>query len=228
VYGGDRLSRVFNQFGGPATGPLNMQLLASRGYAVLMPDAPQHPGTPMVDLAKTVLPGVDKVIDLGIADSSRLGVMGHSYGGYSTLALIVQTNRFKAAVAADGMGDLINAYGQMDTSGTAFQTSIMEGGQGLMVGTPWQFRERYIENSPVTYLDRVTTPLLLLHGENDQTVSPFLSDEVFVDLRRLGKEVEYVKYRGEDHSPLYWQYANQVDFATRIIDWFDTRLRPVQ
>ncbi len=224
AYGGSSLSNSFDRFGSAGPGPFNMQLLATRGYAVLLPDAPQHVGTPMVDLAKTILPGVSKVIDMGIADSNRLGVMGHSYGGYTTLSLIVQTTQFKAAVAADGYGDQMGAYGGMDSSGAAFGTSIAEAGQGLLVGTPWQFRERYIENSPIMYLDRVTTPLLLIHGTDDQIVPPFLSDEVFVGLRRLGKEVDYLKYRGEGHSPSAWQYANQVDFWNRVIAWFDGHL----
>src|SRR6185437_12751870 len=105
-------------------------------------------GTPMVDLAKTVLPGVNQVIDMGIADPERLGIFGHSYGGYSALALISQTTRFKAAVMSAGFGDLMALYGEMDGNGSAFGTALAEGGQGLMGGPPWEFRERYIENSP--------------------------------------------------------------------------------
>jgi dipeptidyl aminopeptidase/acylaminoacyl peptidase len=225
VYGGDDLSSRLNHFGLAATGPFNLQLLATRGYAVLLPDAPQHLGTPMLDLGKTILPAVDELISLGIADPDQLGVLGHSYGGYSVLSLLVQTKRFKAAIEADGMGDLIAAYGQMRKDGTAFQTSITEQGQGRMGGTPWQFRERYVENSPLFYFDRVETPLLIVHGSEDETVPPFLGDEVFVALRRLGKRAVYAKYEGEDHSPLYWSYANQVDLANRVIAWFGHHLR---
>lgn len=221
VYGGASFSDRLDRFALAYDGPLNMHLFATRGYAILVPDAPQRMGTPMADLAKTVLPGVDKAIELGIADPGRLAVMGHSYGGYSTLALIVQTKRFKAAVDIDGFGDLISAYGQMDRNGTAYHTAIMDGGQGLMGGTPWLFRSRYIENSPVFFLDRVETPLLIVHGAQDTTVAPFLADEVFVDLRRLGKKVEYAKYEGEDHSPTDYRYANQLDFCVRMIAWFE-------
>jgi dipeptidyl aminopeptidase/acylaminoacyl peptidase len=225
VYGGVSLSNNFDHFGLVFIGPFNLQLLATRGYAVFLPDAPQHLGTPMLDLAKTVLPGVSEVIELGIADPDQLGVMGQSYGAYSTLSLIVQTKRFKAAMVADGYADNLASYGTMNEDGTAYQTAIEEQGQGLMGGTPWQFRERYIENSPMYYLDRVETPLLMFHGANDTTVAPFLGDEVFVGLRRLGKTVEYVKYGGEDHSPLYWSYANQVDFCNRMITWFGRYLK---
>jgi dipeptidyl aminopeptidase/acylaminoacyl peptidase len=224
AYGGDTLSDEVDHFGLADPGPFNLQMLATRGYAVLLPDAPQHLGTPMFDLAKTILPGVDEVISMGIADPDRLGVMGHSYGGYSVLGLIVQTGRFKAALESDGMADLISAYGQMGRDGTAFGTSITEQGQGLMGGTPWEFRERYVENSPFFYLDRVETPLLIIHGGEDKGVAPFLGDQVFVALRRLGKNVEYAKYEGEDHAPTLWSYPNQVDFCNRMIDWFNRYL----
>jgi dipeptidyl aminopeptidase/acylaminoacyl peptidase len=225
VYGGFLLSDWSNHFGVAGPGPLNMQLLATRGYAVLLPDAPQHLGTPMVDLARTVLPGVNRVIEMGIADPDRLGVFGHSYGGFSTLSLIVQTKRFKAALVADGYGDLVAHYGEMDTSGASFGSAIEEEGQGLIGGPPWQIPNRYIENSPIFHLDRIETPLLIVHGASDSTVAPFLGDEMFVGLRRLGKEVEYAKYEGEGHSPIYWSYANQVDFCNRMIDWFDLHLK---
>jgi dipeptidyl aminopeptidase/acylaminoacyl peptidase len=167
---------------------------------------------------------VNKTIEMGVADQDRLGLMGHSYGGYSTLSLIVQTKRFKAAMDVDGLADLIGAYGAMQEGGAAFGTSIAEQGQGLMGGTPWQFLKRYLENSPIFYLDRVETPLLIVHGASDTTVPPFLGDEVFVGLRRLGKKVEYARYEGEGHSPSYWSYANQVDFCNRMISWFDLYL----
>jgi len=226
VYGGSLLSNQFDRFGLAYSGVLNMQLLATRGYAVLLPDAPLHVGTPMFDLATTVLPGINKVIEMGIADPERLGVMGLSYGGYSTLGLIAQTTRFKAAVEIDGMGDYMGFYGEMDKNGSAFGTSLSERGQGVgwMGGTPWQVRNRYIDNSPVYYLDRIETPLLIVHGANDPTVAPFLGDQIFVGLRRLGKEVVYAKYEGEGHSPLNWSYADQVDFCNRMIDWFDLHL----
>ncbi len=225
VYGGALLSNRFDHFGHTSGGPFNMQLFATRGYAILLPDMPVGVGTPMLDMAKSVLPGVNKVIEIGVADPGRLGIMGHSFGGYSTLSLIVLTNRFKAAIDASGMGDLIGSYGEMAKNGAAFGTGMEEQFPGSMGGTPWTVRDRYIANSPVFDFDRVETPLLIVHGSDDEVVTPFLSDEVFVDLRRLGKEVEYARYDGEDHSPAYWRYANQVDLCNRIIAWFDSHLK---
>ena len=219
VYGGDRGGDKVNQFGLVGPGINNLQLLATRGYAVLYPDAPLQIGTPMQDLAKTVLPGVDRVVEMGIADPERLGVMGHSFGGYCTLALIAQTIRFKAAISSGGYGNWIGNYGQMRRDGSTY-------GETKLGSTPWQSRDRYIENSPVFYLDRIQTPLLLLHGELDNAVPSFLADEIFVGLRSLGKWVMYVKYEGESHAPADWEYANQVDYWNRMITMFDTFLKP--
>lgn len=226
VYGGETLSDFTRSFGGfeRGVGYMNVQLFATRGYAVLMPDAPQQMGTPMLDLAKTVLPGVNRVIELGIADPAKVGVLGHSYGGYSVLSLLVQTNRFKAAIALNGMGNLVSLYGEMDANGIAFGTSS-ETGQELVGGSPWEYRERYIENSPFFYLDRVQTPLLLVHGSKDPTFAALLGDEVFVALRRLGKTVEYARYESEAH--IFLENRNQLDVCRRMLDWFDRYLKNV-
>jgi dipeptidyl aminopeptidase/acylaminoacyl peptidase len=220
VYGGASLSARIHEFGFTGLGePFNFQLFSTRGYAVLAPDSPQQLGTPMLDLLKTILPGVDRVVDMGIADPARIGVMGESYGGYSVMSLLVQTSRFRAAVAVAGFADLTAAYGQLNADGTAYAAS-REHGQEQMGGTPWLYRDRYIENSPIFYLNRVETPLLLVHGGDDQWVHPSLSDEVFVGLRRLGKEVSYAKYPGEDHTLDIWDAADQLDVSHRILDWF--------
>jgi dipeptidyl aminopeptidase/acylaminoacyl peptidase len=162
---------------------------------------------------------------MGVADSDRLGIMGHSFGGYSTLSVISETRRFRAAVDSGGFGDLPAFYGEMDASGAAFGTGVLEDGIASMGGTPWQFRERYLENSPVFHLDRVGTPLLILHGATDTAVAPYLAEEIFVDLRRLGKRVEYARYEGEGHSPSYWRYSNQMDYCDRVLRWFDKWLK---
>ena len=226
IYGGASLSNRFDRFGLAGAGPLNMQLLATRGYAVLLPDAPQHLGSPMLDLAKTILPGVSKSIELGIADPDRVAVVGHSYGAYSALCLIVQTARFKAAISIAGTSDLLGLYGEMQDDGSAYGIALAEDGQGAMGGTPWVRRDSFIENSPFFYFDRVQTPLLIIQGSDDSAVAPFLGDQMFVALRRLGKEAAYAKYAGEGHSPAQeWSYANQVDLSYRMIRWLDSHLK---
>jgi dipeptidyl aminopeptidase/acylaminoacyl peptidase len=222
VYPGALLSNDRDQFGfGERLGPLNMQLFATRGYVVLFPDAIDKAGDRMRSLAKSVLPGINKVIELGIADPQRVGLMGHSQGGFAALALLVQSNRFKAAIVADGWGDSTSWYGVMYPDGTGYQYGQAERQLG---GAPWQYPLTYLENSPVYYLDKVETPLLLVHGTEDGDLPSFLADEIFSDLRRLGKQVEYAKYEGQPHVPIDWTYANQVDLANRVIQWFAAHL----
>ena len=225
VYAGSLPTNKINHFGLGLFGPLNMQLFATRDFAVLLPDSPQELGRPMLDLVKTVLPGVSKVVEMGIADPHRLGVFGHSNGGYSVLGLIAQTKRFVAAVEMDGFSDVVGEYTEMNKSGSAFGTSLFEHTIDGLGGTLWQFPKRYVENSPIFYFDQVDTPLLIVQGGADATVIPSLGDETFVSLRRLGKNAEYAKYDGEGHSPVYWSYPNQIDLTNRTINWFEKYLK---
>src|ERR1044072_5579646 len=220
VYGGSMLSGNVNRYGGSGNEHYNLQLLSSRGYAVLLPDTPRAMGTPMQDLAKTVLPGVDKAIEMGIADPDRLGVMGTSYGGYSTLALLVQTTRFKAAVMDVGFGNLSSKYGAMLKSGVPLGVGWAEEGQGRMGGPPWQFPERYVQNSPVFFLNKIETPLLISQGGLD--VAPAEAEEIFVGLRALGKKVVYVQYEYEGHGVEH--PGNRIDQWNRILEWFGSHL----
>ncbi len=225
VYGGTSISDDLNRFGFAGAPVNNLQLYAMNGYAVLLADSRLHVGTPMLDLLKTVMPGVDKVVELGVADPQRIGIMGHSYGGYSTLALLVQSRRFKAAVVRAGLGDLVSAYGHFSEKGTNYLLPWAEEGQGRMGGTPWEVRSSYVENSPFYYLDRIEAPILLVHGGDDPSVPAYLTDQVFSGLRRLGKRVEYARYLGESHSEEGWSLPNQIDYLRRAIGWFDRHLK---
>lgn len=221
VYGGIHTSGVLNQFGVDPYA-YNMQIFATRGYVVLYPDAPQHLGTPMADLAKTVLPGVNRLVELGIADSTRIGVGGYSYGGYSTLALITQTHRFRAAVAIAAVGvNLLTEYTLLDERGYSWGIGWAERGQGLMGATPWERRDRYIENSPFFYLDRVTTPLLLIHGNRDD---PVLDRQTYSALRRLGADVTYAEYSNVRHVFNEAPLVQQRDYYERVLAWYGAHL----
>lgn len=225
VYGGEIMSNRINHFGFSWSPFLNMQLLASRGYAVLLPDTILRQGTPMADIAECVLPGVNKVIEMGIADPEKLGVMGSSYGGYSTLALIVQTNRFKAAISDAGSANLIGMYSHMMRNGDIGYVGWAESGRGNMGGSLWKYRERFVENSPLFYLERVQTPILILQGAEDEANPTFLADELFASLQRLGKEATYVRYQGEGHTLQNYTRAAQIDYLTRVFNWFDTWIK---
>lgn len=225
VYGGELRSQFLNVFGLYVDGgPLNQQLLATRGIVVFFPDAPMGTVTPTLDLLKTVLPGVNKLVDLGIAQKNAIGLMGESYGGYSALSLLTQTPRFKAAVAVAPMTDLFDVYGDMDDNGVDIWIEWAEQSQGRMQGTPWQYRGRYIENSPFFFADRINTPILLVHGGADEGAQNGCR-KMFVALKRLGKTAEYIRYPGGRHMPEYWLREQQVDFDRRMIEWFHRYLQ---
>jgi dipeptidyl aminopeptidase/acylaminoacyl peptidase len=150
--------------------------------------------------------------------------MGHSYGGYSVLGIIVQTNRFKAAISSGSFSNLFSQYSAMRDDGSAVGMNWAEKDQGRMGGHPWEFQDRYIANSPFFALDKVTTPVLLLHGAADRTVLAARAEETFVGLRRLGKTVEYVRYEGEDHHPGSWSVPNASDYWERVFAWLERYL----
>lgn len=202
--------------------PFNMQLLATHGYVVLYPDCKVRFGTPMRDILDQVIPAVDRLAELGIADTTRLGVMGHSYGGYGVYSLVVQTDRFKAAVLSSGLVDLTAMYGVMRDDGVAGGVQHLETGQGRIGAPPWAAPELYIRNSPIYFLDRVRTPLLIEAGLEDPNVPAAQADEAFVGLRRLGKEVTLIKYSGEEH--VLKSYTNVVDFWQRVLAFFKDEL----
>ncbi|NUQ20374.1 MAG: S9 family peptidase [Gemmatimonadaceae bacterium] len=214
-------SENLNTFGVVGTGLENMQLFATRGIAVLAPDVPIRENDQMRELAGVITPALDRVIALGIADSTRLGIMGHSWGGYTVLALLVQDTRFRAAVMRGGFGDLIASYGTVEPSGFAFGALR---GEHDFEGSLWDRRDRFIANSPIFFFDRIRTPLLIIHGDGETTVPLFLANEVYAALQSLGKDVEFARYHGENHAEQSWRYANQRDYTLRIIDWFVTHL----
>jgi len=199
----------------------NMQLLATRGYAVFMPDVPTEGATEMADIADAVLPGLDMLVEAGISDPDRLGVIGQSGGGYGVLALLVQTTRFKAAVASSSHCDYIAGASHLD--GESFWMSLTANSMG---GTLWERRDRYIDNSPIFFFDRVETPLMLICGSLDPTTPPHLTEQTYTCLRYLKKPVVYVRYEGEDHLPSHYSRANVADYTTRVLAWFDRYLKP--
>ncbi|HWN40842.1 MAG TPA: prolyl oligopeptidase family serine peptidase [Thermoanaerobaculia bacterium] len=215
VYGGSMGSTAVNRFGLVVHGPsFNLQILATRGYAVLFPDAPVRTGMAMADLLRTVMPGVDAAIEQGYADPDRLAVMGQSYGAYCTLGLITQTTRFKAAVITaavqhpDLFADYVRAIG------------FYERGQGNMGGSIWEHRDRYLDNSPLLRFDRIETPLLIGQGELDGDLVP--TEAIFAALQRLEKPVEYRLYEGEGH--VITRKPNVLDFWQRRLEFLAEHL----
>ena len=212
--------------------PLNLQLLAAHGYVVLMPSMPLPSASietdPYMELSKGVLPAIDKLVQMGIADPRRVAVIGQSYGGYSAYGLITQTNRFRAAVVLAGISDLVSLYGIFDArtryDSTGYgDSSLMWNVEGMGMGTPpWTDLERYIRNSPITYVSRVQTPLLIIQGDLDY-IPIQQGEEFFSALYRQNLRAEFVRYWGEDH--LLTSPANIRDMWQRIYTWLDTFLR---
>lgn len=209
------------------------RLLCSHGYAVLVPSMPLAPeGTasdPMLALTDGVLPGIDKAVELGVADPQKVGVIGASYGGYSVYGLISQTPRFRAAVAIAGLSDLASYYGtfspneRYSDSQKFFSVWHMEGSQGRMGSAPWKDPERYVRNSPLFRADQIETPLMIIQGDMDY-VPLQQGEELFTALRRQNKRVRFVRYWGEGHT--LQSPANIEDIWQRIYAWFDEFLKP--
>lgn len=215
VYGGESGSQLVNRFGlWGSTPTFNMHLFATRGFAVLYPDAPVKTGQTMTDVVRTVMPGVDAAIAQGHADADRIVVMGQSYGSYNTLSIITQTNRFKAAIitAAVLHPDLFADYLRA--------TGYYEHGQGNMGGSIWEQRDRYFANSPLFQFDKIQTPLLIGQGERDGDLVPV--EAIFTALERLGKPVEYRLYQGEGH--VLTQTPNVIDFWKRRLEFLAEHL----
>ena len=144
------------------------RMLAEMGYVVLRPSIPLTPtgqkSSPAEEIPAPVLAALDRAIEMGIADPERIGVLGQSYGGYTTQVLITRTTRFKAAVSMAGLSNLISHYGDFDArrrhrAGKSTAPNWAEQGQGRMGVPIWDDPWNYVENSPVFRLEKVETPL---------------------------------------------------------------------
>lgn len=222
VYGGANGSESVDSFGlWGKTEAFNMHVLATRGYAILYPDVPVEVGSPVQDIVDAVLPALDAAVAQGYADPDRIAAMGQSYGSYSVLALLGHSTVFKAAVLTGAVvhPDLVAGYLEMNPQGMD-NVGYYEQGQGVMGGTPWQYRQRYLDNSPIFLFDRIRTPVLIGQGAQDGRL--FASDAIFVALKRLGQEVEYRIYEGESH--VISRRPNVIDFWQRRIDFLERHL----
>src|SRR5207302_11519265 len=148
-------------------------------------------------------------------------------GGQRPLVLNPAAKRVGAAVVSGGMGDLTALDGEMSRDGSSLGSNIVEPGPELrglprLPGPPLKYPELYVANSPIYFLDKIDAPVLIVNGTDDLNVAPFLGDEIFVGLRRLGKRATYVKYIGEAHE--IKEYGNQLDLCRRMVEWFETYL----
>jgi dipeptidyl aminopeptidase/acylaminoacyl peptidase len=193
------------------------------GYAVFLPDVVFDIGHPGMSMVKCVVPGVQKLVDMGIADPNALGLHGHSWGGYGTAFVITQTSMFKAAVAGAAVSNMTSAYGGIRWESGVARLFQYEKTQSRIGGSLWEYPERFIENSALFYADRIKTPLLLEHGDDDGAVPWYQSIELYLAMRRLGKDCIFLQYRGEPHH--LRKYPNKLDYAIKMRQYFDHYLK---
>ena len=192
-------------------------------YVVFLPDIRFKIGTPGFSATKCLVPGVQKLIDLGIADPDAIALHGHSWSGYQTAFVITQTDIFAAAIAGAPVSNMTSAYsGIRWGSGLARQFQY-EVSQSRIGGSLWQYPEKYIENSPVFFAHRVNTPLLLMHGDKDGAVPWYQSIEMYLAMRRLGKECVFLQYNDEPHH--LKKYPNKLDYAKKMKEYLDYYLK---
>jgi dipeptidyl aminopeptidase/acylaminoacyl peptidase len=200
--------------------------LANHGYAVFNPSVNLVVGRPGEAWVKGVTAAANRLIEMGVADPDRLGVHGTSYGGYATVLLITETDRFKAAINVSGKVDMVSFYTDSPRLGVR-NTHAPEKSQDRLGGTLWDYPERYLEHSAILRADRIKTPLLCITGDQDPNVPSSQSREIYYALRRLGKEVEWVRYVNGAHRPPS-SAAESVDFEQRILGWYDKYLKTEQ
>jgi dipeptidyl aminopeptidase/acylaminoacyl peptidase len=230
---GQRCPLLVSVHGGPANAWMQFFLgmqsfygpaaaLAAHGYAILRVNVRGSTGYGKAfrrgnyrdwggkDL-QDLLSGVDHVIALGVADPQRMGIIGWSYGGYLTAATLTQTGRFRAAVIGAGMVDLVSYANGHDSPG--FIPSHFG-------GEVWQVADLLLDRSPIAHVDRVTTPTLILHGEDDLRVPIWQGYEFYNALTRSSCPVQMVVYPQTGHTPANPLFL--LDVMDRILNWIET------
>ena len=223
VYIYERLTQGHHQYGRPTANGFSRQAYTSNGYAVLQPDIKYYVNDPGMSAVWALVPAVRAAIATGVVDAKRVGLHGHSWGGYQTAHTITQTDIFAAAIAGAPLTNMISMYSIIykNTGGT--NGAIFESSQGRFTAGPWDQWAAYTRNSPVAHAKNVKTPLIILHNDLDGAVDFTQGMEYFNTLRRLGKPVILLEYPGENHGLA--RPANQQDYTVRMKEFFDHYLK---
>ncbi|MBI1673406.1 prolyl oligopeptidase family serine peptidase [Shewanella sp. DW31] len=201
----------------------NFAWYINNGYAVFLPDIRFEIGYPGASSVQALTSGVQKLIEIGIADPDAIGLQGHSWSGYQTAFAITQTKMFKAAVAGAPVSNMTSAYsGIRHGTGIARQFQY-ETGQSRIGASLFAAPQKYIENSPVFYADRIQTPLMIMFGDKDDAVPWEQGVEMYLAMRRAGKEVVFLQYEDEPHH--LKKYPNKLDYSIRMMQYFDHYLK---
>lgn len=203
--------------------PYNPTVFTSRGYFVFRPDIVYRDRNPGLSAVESVVPAVAKVLETGMVDRERIGLVGHSWGAYQTAFIVTRTDLFAAAVAGAPLTDLISMYLSIywNTGGT--DARIFEISQGRMEVPFWEDLDAYMKNSPLFNIQKMDTPLLVAFGDKDGAVDWHQGIELYNAARRAGKDMVMLVYEGENHGLA--KKPNQIDYHRRIVDWFGHYLR---
>ncbi len=225
VYMYEKLSDNLHRYSPPSERAYyNVSAMNSHGYFVLEPDILFKPRDPGVSVVDCVTAAAKRVIQMGVVDPKRIGIMGHSWGGFDTTYLATHTtNFFAAAVAGAPITDLVSNYGNHHWSSGIAETDHIETGQQRMEVPLYEDLQAYIRNSAVFGVSTMTTPLLIEVGDSDGTVFFHQGVELYNIARRAKKDVVLIEYAGEDHG--LRKKSNQIDYQRRIFQWFGHYLK---
>lgn len=224
VYIYERLTDGLNRFTQLDTAHrVNKSYYTSNGYAVLTPDIGYTLNDPGMSAVWHVLPALKAAIATGVVDEARVGIQGHSWGGYQTAFLVTQTKAFKAAIAGAPLTDMISMYSLVYKNSGGGNGAIFESSQGRFLGGYWDNWEAYVRNSPIAHAKNVTTPLVILHNDKDGAVDFTQGIEYYNTLRRLKKPVVLLEYVGENHGLA--KPENKYDYFVRMREFFDYQLK---
>jgi dipeptidyl aminopeptidase/acylaminoacyl peptidase len=200
-----------------------MSTYASNGYLVLMPDIVYDVGRPGSSALDDVTSAVRKVIELGYADPERIGAQGHSWGGYESSFIVTQTDLFAAVVTGAPLTNLESMHNILYKQSGGGNAPLIQWGQGRMGDVPWRDPELYASQSPVRFVENISTPFLILHGTADGAVDWNQGLEFYVAARRAGNKVILLSYPDEPHHLA--KKENQKDFQRRMKEYFDHYLK---
>jgi dienelactone hydrolase len=220
VYIYERLSDGLHRYVAPAPGTsINVSRYVSHGYVVLQPDIVYDTGYPGESALKCVVPAVQTVLAQGYIDPQRVGIQGHSWGGYQITYLITRTDIFRAVEAGASVSNMISAYGGIRWGTGLSRAFQYERTQSRIGGPPWEKPLQFIENSPIFWVDKVRTPYLTIHNDEDDAVPWYQGIEFFTAMRRLGKEAYLFSYNGEKHG--LRERDNQKHWTVHMAEFFD-------
>jgi dipeptidyl aminopeptidase/acylaminoacyl peptidase len=221
----EKLSRGYHSYSMPSkTSYYNTTVFTTNGYFVLKPDIIFDAGDPGVSSTTTLEIAVKTVVDMGLVDQNRVGLVGHSWGGYQAAYVPTQTDIFAASVAGAGLTNLISMYGAVTPAfGGQAESGHFEVSQERMVNPPWLDADGYIRNSPVMNIDKLNTPMLFEVGSDDMNVNRRQGVEYYNAARRAGKQFVLLQYAKEGHGLRHEN--NQMDYQNRILSWFGHYLK---